>query len=97
MGGLLLPSPSSSEVRHHNVTISCEETIYRTHLKVSDWQGDPIQFGDKVSFVCDRNTYFEDEEMTSVEFTCQDDARGGHFDAPDNDTAWPQCVRQGVK
>ena len=95
MGGLLLPSPSSSEVRHHNVTISCEETIYRTHLKVSGWQGDPIQFGDRVSFVCDRNTYFEDEEVTSVDFTCQDDARGGHFDAPD-DTAWPQCVRQGV-
>ena len=43
--------------------------------------------------MCDRNTNFEDEEMTSLELECQDTQDRGYFNAPDNDTDWPQCVR----
>ena len=62
---------------------------YRTHLKVDGWFGDPIPFKERVSYVCDRNTNFQDEEMTSLEIKCQDTEARGYFDAPD----WPQCVR----
>ena len=63
------------------------DNIYRTHLKVDGWFGDPIPFGDRVRYVCDRNTNFEDESVTSVELECQDN---GYFTAPDD---WPRCVR----
>ena len=56
------------------------------------WYGDPIPFGDRVRYVCDRNTNFEDEEMTSVELRCQDNVHRGYFSAPDQAAAWPRCV-----
>ena len=32
-----------------------------TNLRVTDWDGLPIKFGDKVHFVCDRGTLFEED------------------------------------
>ena len=66
---------------------------YRTNLKVDGWFGDPIPFRERVSYVCDRNTNFQDEDMTSLELKCQDTEDRGYFDSPDNATDWPQCVR----
>lgn len=57
------------------------------------WFGDPIPFGDRVRYVCDRNTNFEDEEMTSPELTCQGSVHRGYFRAADHSAAWPRCVR----
>jgi hypothetical protein len=68
-----------------------------TNLRVTDWDGAPIKFGDMVHFVCRRGTFFE-ENSTQVEvtYTCQDgsvpDTNKGFFDVPGKEKDWPRCL-----
>ena len=68
-----------------------------TNLRVTDWHGQPVLFGDMVHFVCDRGTYFEDDPtQVEVTFTCQDGSGGtnrGFFDIPEEDKEWPRCLQ----
>ena len=66
-----------------------------TRLRVTDWDGEPIQFGRKVRFVCELGTAFEhDPHLEGIEFECRDGSVNksmrGFFDTPDGD--WPRCV-----
>ena len=70
-----------------------------THLRVSDWFGDPIPFGQPVRFVCDRGYFFEeDPSQVDVKFTCQDgkaegfEEKRGFFDVPELEADWPRCL-----
>ena len=70
-----------------------------THLRVSDWFGDPIPFGDQIRFVCDRGYFFEeDPAQVDVKYTCQDgksegfEEKRGFFDVPDLEADWPRCL-----
>ena len=70
-----------------------------SHLRVSDWFGEPIAFGDQVRFVCDKGFHFEEDPgMTDVRYTCQDgsepglESMRGFFDVPQNEEEWPNCV-----
>ena len=70
-----------------------------THLRVSDWFGDPIAFGEQVRFVCDRGYFFEaDPGQLDVKFTCQDgkaagfEEKRGFFDVPELEADWPRCL-----
>ena len=69
-----------------------------TNLRVTDWDGLPIKFGNNVHFVCDRGTFFE-EDVTQVEVTygCQDgtvpDTNKGFFDIPVKEEDWPRCLQ----
>ena len=70
-----------------------------TNLRVSDWFGDPIQFGEQVRFVCERGYFFEeDPDQLDVKFTCQDgkaagfEEKRGFFDVPDLEADWPRCL-----
>ena len=70
-----------------------------THLRVSDWFGDPIAFGEQVRFVCERGYFFEaDPGQLDVRFTCQDGAaagfeqKRGFFDVPEVEADWPRCL-----
>lgn len=49
---------------------------------------DPIEFFDNVTYVCENNALFfeEDRDMESYEITCYDD---GTFDTPN---PWPRCI-----
>ena len=67
------------------------------NLLVTDWFGDPIQFGDKVTFVCERGMKFEDEpEKKYEEYQCQNGSlpgtERGYFKIPEDDK-WPRCVK----
>ena len=71
----------------------------RTNLQVTDWFGDPIQFGDQIKYVCERGLYFEDDfHQTELAYTCQDGSnpdykdKRGFFDVPETDEEWPRCV-----
>ena len=69
------------------------------NLRVSDWDGEPIPFGQQVRFVCKRGYKFEeDPTQVDVKYTCQDgthrdykDSRG-YFDVPVNEEDWPRCL-----
>ena len=69
------------------------------NLRVSDWDGEPIAFGQQVRFVCKRGYKFEeDPAQVDVKYTCQDgthkdykDSRG-YFDVPVNEEDWPRCL-----
>ena len=70
-----------------------------TNLRVSDWFGATIAFGEQVRFVCERGYFFEeDSSQLDVKYTCQDGkAKGfedkrGFFDVPELETDWPRCV-----
>ena len=70
-----------------------------TNLRVSDWFGETIDFGQQVRFVCERGYFFEDDSsQIDVKFTCQDgkatgfEDRRGFFDVPQLETEWPRCV-----
>ena len=44
-----------------------------SNLRVSDWFGEPIPFGEQVRFVCERGHFFEeDPDQVDVKYTCQD-------------------------
>ena len=69
-----------------------------TNLRVTDWDGQPVRFGDRVHFVCQRGTRFEEDlEQLDVTFTCQDGtvegAEKGFFDVPEDEEDWPRCVQ----
>ena len=66
------------------------------NLRVTNWFGAPIQFGDSVRFVCKRGMMFEeDPEIPFVEYTCQNGSLPGtdrgYFQIPAEDD-WPRCV-----
>ena len=68
-----------------------------THLRVNHWDGQPVDFGDPVHFVCQRGFYFEeDPAQLEVTYSCQDGtAQGtsrGFFDHPENEKGWPRCL-----
>ena len=70
-----------------------------TNLRVSDWFGETIDFGQQVRFVCERGYFFEDDSsQIDVKFTCQDgkatgfEDKRGFFDVPQLETEWPRCV-----
>ena len=69
-----------------------------TNLRVTHWDGQPVQFGDTVHFVCQRGFYFEeDPSQLEVTYSCQDgtvqDTSRGFFDNPDNEKEWPRCLK----
>ena len=70
-----------------------------THLRPSDWFGQPIPFGSQVRYVCDKGFLFEeDPSQKEVLYTCQDGSQPGleslkgFFDVPEADEDWPRCV-----
>ena len=74
-----------------------------THLRVSDWFGPPIAFGDKARYVCERGYFFEDDPtQLDVQYTCQDGShkdykdKRGFFDVPEKEEDWPRCLL-GIK
>ena len=69
-----------------------------THLRVTDWDGHPVQFGDLVRLVCQRGFYFEeDPAQVDVSYSCQDgtakDTDRGFFDIPEEEEDWPRCIQ----
>ena len=58
-------------------------------LLALDWDGNPVEFGGNVSYVCsDEDLYFEsDKDMAEYNITCLDDPRGT-WDEPKE---WPVC------
>ena len=69
-----------------------------THLRVTDWDGQPIEFGGDVHFVCDRGLMFEDDSAQEEQtYSCQDGTvkgtKRGFFDVPEDEEDWPRCLR----
>ena len=69
------------------------------NLRVSDWDGETIPFGEQIRFVCKRGHKFEeDPEQVDVKYTCQDGSnkeykdKRGFFDVPEKEDDWPRCV-----
>ena len=70
-----------------------------THLRITDWTGEPIPFGDMIRYVCDRGYQFEeDPSQIDVKYTCQDgtnpdhEDKRGFFDVPQTEEDWPRCL-----
>ena len=70
-----------------------------THLRNTDWFGEPIPFGDQIRYVCERGYQFEDDpSQIDVLYTCQDGTdeehkdKRGFFDVPGSEEEWPRCV-----
>ena len=70
-----------------------------TNLRVTDWFYEPIPFGEKIRYVCERGYYFEEDySQIDVSYTCQDGSdsdladKRGFFDVPHEELDWPQCV-----
>ena len=66
------------------------------NLRVTDWFGDPIDFGEKVKFVCERGMMFEDDpDIEFVEYQCKNGTlpgiERGYFKIPEADK-WPRCT-----
>ena len=57
-------------------------------LLLNTWAGDPVEFSNNVSYVCEsEDTYFEwDMEMTEFNVTCLE---GGLWSEPE---VWPICL-----
>ena len=69
-----------------------------TNLRVTDWDGKPIAFGDIIRYVCQRGYSFEeDPAQLEQTYTCQDgtapDTNRGFFDVPVEEDEWPKCLR----
>ena len=67
------------------------------NLRVTDWFGEPIKFGELVRFVCERGKMFEDDPAREfVEYQCQNGSvpgsQRGYFLVPQEDK-WPRCVK----
>ena len=56
---------------------------------VLQWDGQPVDFGQNVSYVCSAEDLFfqEDRELTEFNLTCR---QGGVWDQP---AVWPSCLR----
>ena len=74
-------------------------SLKSTNLRVSDWFGETIAFGDQIRFVCERGYFFEeDPSQIDVKYTCQDgkakgmEGKRGFFDVPELETDWPRCL-----
>ena len=70
-----------------------------THLRVTDWFGDIIPFGEQIKFVCERGYFFEDDpSQLEQPYTCQDGLTNGYeeirgfFDVPELEEDWPRCL-----
>ena len=70
-----------------------------THLRNTDWFGDPIAFGGQIRYVCERGYFFEDDPaQVDVLYTCQDGStagledKRGFFDVPEKESDWPRCL-----
>ena len=68
-----------------------------SNLRVTHWNGEPISFGEKVRFVCNRGTQFEENpHQEDVAYNCQDTTTDsltrGFFDVPKKEEDWPKCV-----
>ena len=66
------------------------------NMRVNNWFGDPIQFGEKVMFVCERGMKFENEPSKEYEeYQCQNGSlpgsQRGYFIVPEKDM-WPRCI-----
>ena len=73
-----------------------------TNLRINDWDGKPIAFGEDAHYVCDRGMMFEeDPEQLEVTFTCQDGSdptfTKGFFNIPTDEQEWLQCVQGTFK
>ena len=65
----------------------------RHNLKVVDWFGETVPFGTPVKYMCDRNTYHQDDrDWESFQLTCQEENVRGYFNVPENDGDWPKCI-----
>ena len=67
-----------------------------THLRVTGWFGDPIQFGDRAKFVCERGMKFENEpDKVFEEYECMNGSlpgtERGYFKVPE-ENFWPRCL-----
>ena len=65
-------------------------------LWATQWSGQPVQFGETVKYVCDRNMFFEDDQtLDFLEYTCQNgsqpNTKKGYFDVSSEDN-WPVCT-----
>ena len=68
------------------------------NLRVTDWDSQPIPFGDPVRYVCKRGFQFEeDPAQEDLVYNCQDgtapDTVRGFFNVPTDEEEWPICVR----
>ena len=70
-----------------------------THLRNTDWFGEPIPFGDQIRYVCERGYQFEeDPSQVDLYYTCQDGSdeehkdKRGFFDVPSSEDEWQRCV-----
>ena len=67
-----------------------------SNLRITGWFGEPLQFGNTIKYVCDRNMFFEDDKtLEFLEYTCQNGSHPnttrGFFDVPAEDD-WPVCT-----
>ena len=67
-----------------------------SNLRLTGWDGAPIQFGGSAEFVCERGFRFEEEDRQSVVVTCQGETSPttdkGFFSVPATEEAWPRCI-----
>ena len=73
-----------------------------TNLRVTDWDGEPINFGDKITYVCEKGYQFEDDQyQVSISCQCQDGLKPktirGFFNTPATDDQWPKCTKGNDK
>ena len=69
-----------------------------TNLRVTDWDSQPIPFGDPIRYVCKRGFQFEEDPAQEEQvYFCQDgtapETVRGFFDVPQGEDEWPRCVR----
>ena len=69
-----------------------------TNLRVTDWDSQPIPFGDPIRYVCKRGFQFEEDPAQEEQvYSCQDgtapETVRGFFDVPQGEDEWPRCVR----
>ena len=72
-----------------------------SNLRINDWDGKPVAFGDLAHYVCDRGMMFEeDPEQLEVTYSCQDGSdkqfSRGFFNVPLDESEWPRCLRGGI-
>lgn len=68
-----------------------------TNLRITDWDGLPIPFGDRITYVCEKGYRFEnDPYQENVKYECQNgtkpNSKRGFFNTPDADEKWPKCL-----
>ena len=72
-----------------------------TNLRVTYWNGNPINFGDQITYVCDKGYHFEDDPyQVNIKYQCQDGTKPkttrGFLNTPASDDQWPKCA-EGMK